>query len=121
MLAMGDPETPHNRQAIKPLYDESQKLNPITGEAYSPLTGRYGDAAPLRVAGIVWRGLGYSTRKHAWMPLVMADSEDVTLRSVARDARTSCCAAAVSLGLVSITVPTPFYPPEVNYETPTQH
>ena len=98
MLAMGDPETPHNRQAIKPFYDESKTLNQLTGEVYSPLTGRYGDAAPLRVAGIVWKGLGYSTRKHVWM-LFTADSEDVTSRSVAQDARTSCRAAAVSLGV----------------------
>ena len=121
MLAMGDPETPHNQQAIKPFYDEPKNLNPVTGDVYSPLTGRYGDAAPLRVAGVVWRGLGYSTRKHIWMPLVMADSEDVTLRSVARDARTPCRAAAVSLGLVSITVPPPFYHPEAIHENPTQH
>ncbi len=121
MLAMGDPETPHSLHALKPLYDESKQLNPMTGEVYSPLTGRYGDTAPLRVAGILWRGLSYSTRKHIWMPLVMADSEDVTSRSVARAARTSCRAAAVSLGPVSITVPISIYPQEVIYECPTQH
>jgi hypothetical protein len=121
MLAMGDPETPHNQQAIKPFYDEPKNLNPVTGNMYSPLTGRYGDAAPLRVAGIVWKGLSYSTRKHVWMPLVIADSEDVTSRSVARDARTSCRAAAVSLGLVSITVPTPFYHQETIHENTIQH
>ncbi|TXI35540.1 MAG: replication endonuclease [Nitrosomonas sp.] len=120
MLAMGDPETPYNQQAIKPFYDEPKSLNPLTGDVYSPLTGHYGDTTPLRVTGIVWRGLGYSTRKHVWMPL-MADSEDVTSRSVARDARTSCRAAAVSLGLVSITVPNPFYHPETLHEIPTQH
>ena len=120
MLAMGNPETPHRLHAIKPFYDQSKQLNPMTGEVYSPALGRYGDIAPLRVSGIVWKGLSYSTKKHIWM-LFKADSEDVTLRSEAQAERAQCHDAAVSLGLVSITVPTPFYHPEVIHENPTQH
>ena len=120
MLAMGNPETPHRSHAIKPFYDESKQLNPLTGEVYSPLIGRYGDSAPLRVAGIVWKGMSLSTRKHVWM-LFKVDSEDVTLRSEAQAERTQCHATAVSLGPVSITVPTPFHHQEVIHECPTQH
>jgi exonuclease VII small subunit len=107
MLAMGDPNTPHDQQAIKPYYDESKQLNPMTGEAYAPAASRYGDASPLRVTGIIWKGRSYNTRKHVWM-LFKVDSEDVTLRSEAKPERTQCEDVAVSLGLVSITVPTPF-------------
>jgi hypothetical protein len=120
MLAMGDPETPHRSHTIKPFYDESKQLNPLTGEVYSSLIGRYGDTAPLRVAGIVWKGLSYGTRKHVWM-LFKVNSEDVTLRSEAQAERTQCHAGAVSLGLVSITVPTPFHHQEIIHEYPTQH
>jgi len=120
MLAMGNPETPHRSHAIKPFYDQSKQLNPMTGEAYSPALGRYGDTSPLRVSGIVWKGLSYSTKKHIWM-LLKIDSEDVTLRSEAQAERTQCHDAAGFLGLVSITVPTPFYHPEVIHENPTQH
>lgn len=120
MLAMGNPEAPHRSHAIKPFYDESKRLNPMSGEVYSPATGRYGDSAPLRVFGILWKGSSYSTRKHVWM-LFKVDSEDVTLRSEAQAERTQCHAGAVSLGLVSITVPTPFHPQKVNHENPTQH
>ncbi|UJP05246.1 MAG: replication endonuclease [Nitrosomonas sp.] len=120
MLAMGDPEMPHRSHAIKPFYDQSKQLNPMTGEAYSPALGRYGDNAPLRVSGIVWKGLSYNTKKHIWV-LLKVDSEDVTLRSEAQAERTQCHAAAVSLGLVSITVPPPFYHPEIIHENPTQH
>jgi hypothetical protein len=120
MLAMGDPETPHRSQAIKPFYDQNKKLNPMTGEAYSPAINRYGDAVPLRVCGIVWKGSSYRTQKHIWM-LFKIDSEDVTLRSEAQAERTQCHDAAVSLGPVSITVPTPFYHQEAIHENPTQH
>jgi hypothetical protein len=120
MLAMGNPDAPHRSHAIKPFYDESKRLNPMNGEVYSPATGRYGDLAPLRVSGILWKGSSYSTRKHVWM-LFKVDSEDVTLRSEAQAERTQCHAGAVSLGLVSITVPTPFQPQKINYENPTQH
>ncbi len=61
MLAMGDPETPHRLHAIKPFYAESQQLNPMTGKSFSPLQGRYGDTAPLRVSGIVWKGMSVDT------------------------------------------------------------
>ena len=122
MLAMGDPETPRRSHAIKPFYDQSKQLNPTNGEVYSALKGRYGDTAPLRVAGIVWKGLSHDTRKHVWM-LFTVDSEDVTLRSEAHAhaERTQCHAAAVSLGPVSITVPTPFHHQEIIHESPTQH
>ena len=122
MLAMGDPETPHRSQAIKPYYEHSQQFNPVNGEAIPILTGRYGDTVPLRVSGIIWKGLNLSTRKHVWM-LFKVDSEDVTLRSEAQAERTQCHDAADSLGLglVSITVPTPFHPQEIIHEYPTQH
>jgi hypothetical protein len=120
MLAMGNPEAPHRSHAIKPFYDESKRLNPMNDEVYSPATGRYGDFAPLRVSGILWKGSIYSTRKHVWM-LFKVDSEDVTLRSEAQAERTQCHAGAVSLGLVSITVPTPFHHQEVIHEHPTQY
>ncbi|WP_244073479.1 replication endonuclease [Nitrosomonas sp. PY1] len=120
MLAMGDPETSHRSHCIRPFYDESKRLNPLTGEIYSPATSRYGDAVPLRATGIVWKGKNYSTRKHVWM-LLKVDSEDVTLRSEAQAERTSCHDAAVSLGLVSITVPPPFYDQKIIHEKPTQH
>lgn len=120
MLAMGDPETPHRSQAIKPYYEHSQQLNPVVGEAIPILTGRYGDTVPLRVSGIVWKGMSLSTRKHVWM-LFKVNSEDVTLRSEAQAERTQCHDAAVSLGLVSITVPTPFHHQEFIHEYPTQH
>ena len=97
MLAMGDPETPHRAQAIKPYYEHSQQINPVVGEAIPILTGRYGDTVPLRVSGIVWKGMSLSTRKHVWM-LFKVDSEEVTLRSEAQAERTQCHAAAVSLG-----------------------
>jgi len=120
MLAMGDPETPHRSQTIKPYYEHSQQINSVNGEAIPILTGRYGDIVPLRVSGIVWKGMSLSTRKHVWM-LFKVDSEDVTLRSEAQAERTQCLAAAVSLGLVSITVPTPFHHQEVIRECPTRH
>ena len=97
MLAMGNPETPHNEQAIKPFYDKTKQLNPMTKETYSPVFNRYGKTASSRVAGIVWKGLSYSTRKHVWRVLKV-DSEDVTLRSEAQAERTQCHAGAVSLG-----------------------
>ncbi len=120
MLAMGDPETPHRSHAIKPFYDESKQLNPMTGEVYSSLTGCYGDTTPLRVAGIVWQGVNYGTRKHVWL-LFKPDSEDVTSRSEAAAERTSCHAATVSLGPVSITVPTLFHHQKINHEDLIQH
>ena len=120
MLAMGNPEAPHQSHAIKPFYEHSKQLNPETGEAIPILNGRYGDTAPLRVAGVVFQGMSFSTHKHVWT-LFKVDSEDVTSRSEAAAERTSCHAGAVSLGLVSITVPTPFYPQEITHERPTQH
>jgi len=62
MLAMGGPEIPRNAQAL----DHSRQLIPDTGEIVLTLKSRYGDEAPLRVAGLVWRGNGYDTRKHFW-------------------------------------------------------
>lgn len=120
MLAMGDPETSRRSHCIRPFYDESKQLNPLTGEVYSPATSRYGDTASLRVAGIVWKGTSYSTRKHVWAR-IEANSENVALRSEAVAERTSCHGGADSLGLVSITVPNPFYHPEAFHENPTQH
>ena len=120
MLAMGNPETPHRSHTIKPFYDDSKQFNPLTGEIYSAVTGRYGDIASPRVAGIVWKGSSYNTRKHVWM-LFKVNSEDVTSRSEAQAERTSCHAGAVSLGLVSITVPNPFYHAEAIHEKPIQH
>ena len=72
------------------------------------------------VTGIIWKGMSLSTRKHVWM-LFKVNSEDVTLRSEAQAERTQCHAGAVSLGLVSITVPTPFHHQEVIRECPTRH
>lgn len=124
MLAMGDPNTPHDQQTIKPYYDESKQLNPMTGEAYAPAASRYGDTSPLRVTGIIWKGRSYNTRKHVWI-LFKVDSEDVTLRSEAKPERTQCEDVAVSLGLglglVSITVPPPFYHREAIHENSIQH
>ncbi len=120
MLAMGNPETPHSQQAIKPFYDSSKQLIPSAGEAYSPATSRYGDIAPLRVSGIVWKGMNICTRKHVWT-LFKMDSDDVPLRSEAQAERTQWHGEAGSLGLVSITVPTPFYPQEASLENRTQH
>ncbi len=120
MLAMGNPETPHNQQAIKPFYDKAKQLNPMTGKTYSPAFNRYGETASSRVAGIVWKGLSYSTRKHVWRVLKV-DSEDVTLRSEAPAERTQCHTGAVSLGPVSITVPTPFLPSWSFDDCTTQH
>ncbi len=105
-LAMGGPETPRRAHAIKPYYEHSKQLNFSTGEIIPVVIGRYGDPALLRVAGIIWHGMSYGTRKHFWA-LVTKDSEDVTLRSEAPAERTSCHAAAGFLGPVSITVPNP--------------
>ena len=66
MLAMGGPEIPRSAHAVKPFYDHSKQLNQETGEILLTLQGRYGDAAPIRVAGVVWRGRDYDTRKHFW-------------------------------------------------------
>ena len=85
------------RITIKPFYDKTKQLNPMTKETYSPVFNRYGKTASSRVAGIVWKGLSYSTRKHVWRVLKV-DSEDVTLRSEAPAERTQCHAGAVSLG-----------------------
>ncbi len=120
MLAMGGPETPRRSHTIKPYYEESKQLNFGTGEIVSAQRGRYGDMAPLRVAGIVWQKMNYGTRKHYWMVLIQ-DSEDVTLRSEAQAERTSCHAGAVSLGPVSITVPNPIYHQESAHEHNTMH
>ncbi len=92
----------------------------MTGETYSPAFNRYGETASSRVAGIVWKGVSYSTRKHVWRVLKV-DSEDVTLRSEAPAERTQCHAGAVSLGPVSITVPNPFLPSWSFDDCTTQH
>lgn len=120
MLAMGDPDTPHRLHAIKPYYDKSKQLNPMTGEIYSPAAGRYGNTAPVRVSGILWKGSSYRTQKHVWM-LFKVTGEAVTLRSEAQAERTQCHDAAGILGPVSITVPTPFYHQEAIDEEQTQH
>ncbi|GJL72552.1 MAG: hypothetical protein NMNS01_17510 [Nitrosomonas sp.] len=120
MLAMGDPATPRHSQAIKPLYEHSQQCNPATGETFPVYIGRYRDTMPLRVSGIIWQGVSYGTRKHVWT-LFKQDSEDMTSRSEARAARSSCHAAAVSLGPVSITVPTTVHHQESVYEHSNRH
>lgn len=66
MLTMGGYDIPRSAHAIKPLYDYSRQLNPKTGEIVQTLKGRYGDAAPRQVVGVVWKGRGYDTRKHFW-------------------------------------------------------
>jgi len=120
MLAMGGPEVSRRSHVIKPYYEQSKQLNFETGEAFPVLQGRYGDTAPLRVSGIVWQGENFSTRKHYWK-LLIQNSEDVTLRSTAQAARTSCHAGAGSLGPVSITVPNPIYHQESDHEHNTTH
>ena len=120
MLAMGGPDMSRSQHAIKPYYDKSQQLNLATGEVYTSLTGKYGDAASLQIAGIVWKGNRYSTRKHVWARLT-DESEDETLRSEAQAERTSCLDKAGFLGLVSITVPNPFLRPKPSDGNPIQH
>lgn len=65
-LAMGGPDIPRKNRPLKPFYDHGRRLNPETGEIALTLIGRYGGDAPLRVAGLVWRGEVYDTRKHFW-------------------------------------------------------
>ncbi|MDD2770350.1 MAG: replication endonuclease [Methylococcus sp.] len=67
MLAMGGPDIPRSAQTIKPMYDFGRQLNPTSGEIVMTVMGRYGDTASLSVAGVVWRGRDYDTRKHVWM------------------------------------------------------
>jgi hypothetical protein len=86
MLAMGGYELPRSEHPIKPFYDHSKQLDPETGEITLSLKGYYGDATPLRVAGITWKGKQYDTRKHFWT-LFNPDSEASPDRSATGGAR----------------------------------
>jgi hypothetical protein len=66
MLALGGPEVPRRAHPIQPFYALAKHLDMNTGEIHLVIQGRYGDSAPQRVAGLVWRGTAYDTRKHFW-------------------------------------------------------
>jgi replication gene A protein len=115
MLAMGGPEVSRRSHAIKPYYEHSKQLNFDSGEIFPVVKGRYGDAAPLRVAGIVCNGMKYGTRKHFWRGFTV-NSEGVIARNDAQAERASCHVAVVSLGPVSITVLNTIHQQESAYE-----
>jgi hypothetical protein len=81
MLALGGPEIPRRAHPIQPFYAPGRHLDTSTGEISLTQQGRYGDSAPLRVAGLIFRGTAYDTRKHFW---THSRGEDD------RDARRSC-------------------------------
>lgn len=86
MLAMGNPESSHRSHSIKPYYESVEHT---TEGIYAPTLNRYGEVASRRIAGIVWQGVHYLTRKHVWTLYKMQDDEDVTGRGEARAQRSS--------------------------------
>lgn len=80
-LAMGGVDVPRRDQAIKPFYDNSRKLNPTTGQPVVTLQGRYGDLSPLRAVGVIWKAVGYDTRKHLWALVDPASAPRVDRRT----------------------------------------
>lgn len=76
VTAMGGPMVKRNKQAIKPVYALSEKLDQESGEIILNTETRYGDAAKERVVGVLLAGTITLSRTHFW---TIKENETVVL------------------------------------------